>query len=131
MRRKVLRGVYTHILGLSGLTMKRLIIPILLLLLTPAAFANSDGMRCGNALITRGDSILRVQHECGDPTYASQYVVYGLRPVFDGLLHVYGDQTVPITVEEWTYNFGSTRFMRKLRFENGELVTIESLEYGF
>lgn len=112
--------------------MKRLTILTLLLLLCPAAFANSDGMRCGNALITRGDSVLRVQHECGDPAYASQYVVYGLRPVFNGPLNIYGDQTVPITVEEWTYNFGSTRFMRKLRFENGQLVTIESLQsYGF
>jgi hypothetical protein len=110
--------------------MKRLII-LALFLLCPAAFANSDGMRCGNALITRGDSVLRVQHECGDPAYASQYVVYGLHPVYNGLLHVYADETVPITVEEWTYNFGPTRFMRKLRFENGELVTIESLEYGF
>ena len=110
--------------------MKRL---ILLLLLCSSAVSASDGMRCGNALITRGDNILRVQHECGDPAYAAQYVVYGLQPVFNGVLNgVYGDQTVPITVEEWTYNFGPTRFMRKLRFENGQLVTIESLQsYGY
>lgn len=111
--------------------MKRSIILAALLFTSATAFANSDGMRCGNALITRGDSVLRVQHECGDPAYASQYVAYGLRPVFNGLLNAYADQTVPITIEEWTYNFGSTRFMRKLRFENGELVSIESLEYGF
>jgi len=109
--------------------MKRLI--LLLLLLSSAAGA-SDGMRCGNALITRGDNILRVQHECGDPAYAAQYVVYGLHPVYNGLLNIYSDETVPITVEEWTYNFGPTRFMRKLRFENGQLVTIESLQsYGY
>ena len=108
--------------------MKRLL--LLLLALAPAAFA-SDGMRCGNALITRGDSLLRVQHECGEPTYASQYVVYGTRPVFNALLNLYSEVTVPITVEEWTYNLGPTRFMRRLRFENGELITIQSLEYGY
>jgi hypothetical protein len=107
-------------------------LPALLLVVSLAPLAAyADGMRCGNALITRGDNLLRVQHECGTPTYASQYVVYGFRPVFNGILGTYADESVPITVEEWTYNLGPTRFMRKLRFENGELVRIESLEYGY
>lgn len=109
--------------------MKRL---ALLLLLLPAPLAAiDDGMRCGNVLITRGDSVLRVQHECGEPTYTSQYVVYGTRPVFNALLNLYAEVTVPITVDEWTYNLGPNRFMRRLRFENGELITIQSLEYGY
>jgi hypothetical protein len=103
---------------------------LLVLTLAPLA-AQAEGMRCRNALITRGDNLLRVQHECGTPTYASQYVIYGFRPVFSGLPGVYADESVPITVEEWTYNLGPTRFMRKLRFENGELVSIETLEYGY
>jgi Protein of unknown function (DUF2845) len=100
------------------------------LALAPFA-AQADGMRCGNALITQGDDLLRVQHECGEPTYATQYVVYASQPVFDGFLRVYSDVTIPVTVEEWTYNLGPTRFMRKLRFENGQLIAIQSLSYGF
>ena len=103
---------------------------LLLLSFAPLA-AGADGMRCGNALITRGDNVLRVQHECGDPTYASQFVVYGTRPVFNPLLNLYAEVTIPITVEEWTYNLGPTRFMQRLRFENGELIRIETLEYGY
>ena len=108
--------------------MKRL---ILLLLLCSSAVSASDGMRCGNALITRGDNILRVQHECGDPAYAAQYVVYGLQPVFNGVLNgVYGDQTVPITVEEWTYNFGPSQLMTKVRIEYGYVTDVRYLGYG-
>jgi hypothetical protein len=103
---------------------------IVLLLAGPVA-GRADGMRCGNALITQGDSLLRVRHECGEPTYAAQYVTYGSQVVFNPLLRLYSDLTVPIMVEEWTYNLGPTRFMRKLRFENGELITIESLKYGY
>jgi len=38
---------------------------------------------------------------------------------------------VVIRIDEWTYNFGPTRFMRILRFENGKLVTIETGDRGF
>jgi hypothetical protein len=104
----------------------------LLLVLALAPFAaQADGIRCRNALITRGDNLLRVQHECGTPTYATQYVIYGFRPAYNGVLGGYANESIPITVEEWTYNFGPTRFMRRLRFENGELMSIESLEYGY
>lgn len=36
-----------------------------------------------------------------------------------------------IPVEVWTYNFGPSRLMQRIRFENGVVVRIESLGYGF
>ena len=36
-----------------------------------------------------------------------------------------------IAVETWTYNLGPSSFMRRLRFEDGELVNIETLGYGY
>ena len=36
-----------------------------------------------------------------------------------------------VSVRQWTYNFGSRRFMRQLRFENGILKHIETLKYGY
>lgn len=36
-----------------------------------------------------------------------------------------------VSVKQWTYNFGSRRFMRQLRFENGILKDIETLKYGY
>ncbi|MGE3533156.1 MAG: DUF2845 domain-containing protein [Steroidobacteraceae bacterium] len=34
-------------------------------------------------------------------------------------------------METWVYNFGSRKFMRQLRFEDGVLVEIKILEYGY
>jgi uncharacterized protein YvpB len=38
---------------------------------------------------------------------------------------------VEVRVEIWTYNFGPHKLMRRLRFDDGELVEIETLGYGY
>lgn len=38
---------------------------------------------------------------------------------------------VEITVEEWIYNFGSSRLQQYLRFENGKLIEIRNLSRGY
>jgi hypothetical protein len=38
---------------------------------------------------------------------------------------------VDIIVEEWVYNFGSSRLQQYLRFENGRLMEIRNLERGY
>ena len=35
------------------------------------------------------------------------------------------------TVEVWTYNYGSNKLMRELRFEGEELVDIRTIGYGY
>jgi len=36
-----------------------------------------------------------------------------------------------VTVEEWEYNLGPTRFIRYLQFENGRLIRIIDGDYGY
>jgi hypothetical protein len=36
-----------------------------------------------------------------------------------------------VTVEEWEYNLGPTKFIRYLRFENGRLIRITDGDYGY
>jgi Protein of unknown function (DUF2845) len=36
-----------------------------------------------------------------------------------------------MAVETWIYNFGPNRLMQSIRFENGVVVKIDSLGYGF
>jgi hypothetical protein len=38
---------------------------------------------------------------------------------------------VPVPVETWTYNLGPQKLMRQLRFEDGVLVWIRTLEHGY
>jgi hypothetical protein len=58
------------------------------------------------------------------------------KPRFEGrdLDHDYrlvNEQTVLVNYEEWTYNFGSSRFVRTLVFRDDQLVSITSGSYGF
>ena len=39
--------------------------------------------------------------------------------------------TIEIPVEVWLYNRGSDKPMQQIRFEDGRVVSIESLGYGY
>ena len=98
------------------------------------------GLRCGARLITAGDTVERVLNECGEPSYVesweesrihhhpyqyrdheTDFEKYG--PVHRVIVHV--------TVEEWTYNHGPSRFIERVRFENGKVRKITNGGYGY
>ena len=85
-----------------------------------------------------GDLMSDVVAYCGEPTQVTVgekrqlgqfFVPYHVR---DGWL-VQGPfiGEVPVEVEEWVYNFGPTRFMRILSFENGILRSVRYGGYGY
>jgi hypothetical protein len=110
---------------------------VALLLAEPAA-----AFRCGSKLVRDGMHEAQVVQACGKPTTlrnlgvavrAYDYRYYrqtgpgwsGYRgPVFSGYV-----QEVVIT--EYTYNFGPRKLMRRLLFEGGVLVSIETIGYGY
>lgn len=119
--------------------------PIILLAFTLFAATAADvagAFRCGNRIVTEGDDLAHVIHICGEPATARQWTEVVVRPVFlYGRSDHYGAWRhtryrhpvalpVEIVVEEWTYNLGARRFMRVLRFENGQLVNIRATRYG-
>ncbi len=101
---------------------------LLFALLLPLGTAQA--LRCGTDLVTEGDHVLEVLEVCGEPAYRDQRVIYKTvrhrRPY-----HGHKEIQVPIVVEEWVYNFGPRRFMRRLRFYDGELVDVDTLGYGY
>lgn len=110
-----------------------------LVLLIPAALlltaqASADSMRCGNQLVSSGDSRSEVRARCGDPTDVETRTVLR-RSGFD----IEGrrgsnfsqDTYVEIPVEVWTYNFGPYKLMRQVQFVNGRLDEILTLGYGY
>ena len=101
-------------------------------------------LRCGHDLVQPGDYKVDVLDRCGDPdsvqshyeTRASQNYAdvkqyyFNNRGRFPNNSLNYGQsyyRDVEVLVEEWIYNFGSSRLRKLLRFENGKLVEIESL----
>ena len=96
-------------------------------------------LRCSSRVMSVGDPREKIRHFCGEPTHIerwSERSVYGYHRSYEdddeAAWHRYRypvDEV--IRVERWTYNFGSTQFIRYLRFENGVLKKIEIGEYGY
>jgi len=90
--------------------------------------AAADSFRCGSKLMTDGDSTDKVAALCGPPTAVERRNI--LRPVY-----WYRGQpfhtSYEVSVEYWTYNLGPNKLMRRLRFEDGLLVDVETLSHGY
>ncbi|NNF60554.1 MAG: DUF2845 domain-containing protein [Gammaproteobacteria bacterium] len=109
-------------------------------LVAAAAYAGpAEAFRCGNRIVIEGDDISHVYHICGEPSARQHWTEVRVRPVYHypyrySYRHrnqrYVANVPVEINIEEWTYNFGTRRFMRRLRFENGRLVDIRELRYG-
>lgn len=118
-----------------GAMMPRPLIAMLLLLLCGGMFptiAAAEGMRCDSKLVDEGDTMDEVRALCGEPTSVSRRDILR-RPAFyrNGRHYAYGSDLVEIPVEYWTYNFGPNRLMRRIRFVDGLVEEIETLDYGY
>jgi hypothetical protein len=97
-----------------------------------AATASADSFRCGSRLVTDGDSTDKVEALCGAPDSIRRSEVLR-RPVrwYRGRPYYLGLEPVPIPIEYWTYNLGPNKLMRRLKFEDGLLVDVETLGHGY
>jgi len=108
-----------------------------LLLAEPAA-----AFRCGNKLVKDGMHEQEVLAICGEPT-SSRHLGYAIRSLdiatgrqvrlgwrtshYPG----YGTYAAEVSLTEYVYNLGPRKLMRRLVFEGGFLVTIETLGRGY
>jgi hypothetical protein len=86
--------------------------------------------RCGNRIITRGDHASKMLQFCGEPDSVQTRLAQ--RP----FISPHGRAPIPgfvedVLIEEWTYNLGPHKLMRVVRVENGIVVEVEHLGYGF
>ncbi|HUA23510.1 MAG TPA: DUF2845 domain-containing protein [Steroidobacteraceae bacterium] len=89
------------------------------LCLIAAQHAWGDTMRCGNKLVSVGDSMAAVQALCGAPAA----VQHGAKATASG--------STEVPVETWTYNRGPNQLLVNIRFVNGQVVAITTLhQYG-
>ena len=84
-------------------------------------------------LVTEGDTRSEVVAKCGDPTEIDSRSAILRRPVvwIGGRPYTVGESFVEIPVEVWIYNLGPSKLMRRMRFEDGKVVEIETLGYGY
>jgi hypothetical protein len=102
---------------------------VLGLLACSPAFA----FRCGSKIVTEGDSRTEVAAKCGEPADVVQMQSVYRRPVIwsRGRPYYIGEDFLEVPVEAWVYNLGPNKLMRRVRFENGIVVEIETLGYGY
>jgi hypothetical protein len=108
------------------------------LLLPETAFA----FRCGNKLVKDGMHEVEVIAICGEPTSKRRlgYAIRSLdvrahRPSVPGwtIIRSPGHYSYPVEVmvTEYVYNLGPRKLMRRLVFEAGLLVSVETLGRGY
>ena len=113
------------------------ILPVVLLLTVTTGVVASDFF-CGSKIVTVRDHKHDVLRKCGEPSYVEVWEEVRVKRDFGpGLMNTEtGWHRLPlfvkelVTIEEWEYNWGSTRFIRYLRFENGRLTRISEGDYG-
>lgn len=105
---------------------------LVLAALCAAAPLRADALRCGGKLVAAGDTRVAVEAKCGPPSDVARRTRLAPAIVWrHGRPYRVGDGAVEVVVEEWTYNFGPQRFMRRVRFEDGIVVRIDTLGYGY
>ena len=97
-----------------------------------AAPSRADGFRCGTRLVLEGSTRGEVRARCGEPTDVERRSILR-RPVLwrHGRRYFLSDDLVEVPVETWTYNLGPSKLMRRLRLEDGVVVEIDTLGYGY
>jgi len=106
--------------------------PAIAMSMLAAAAARADSMRCGTRLVTEGNTRSQVIAKCGEATEVEHRSVWRQPIVWiHGRPFHVGSDFVEIPVELWIYNLGPNKFMRRVRFEDGLVVDIETLDYGY
>ena len=120
--------------------MKRLL-PLLSLapLLAGVSPARADGgFRCPSGrIVDTGDHMSEVRKKCGDPDEVLQRtekrkvkvkVRHRISPKVEE--EVIEEREVEVLIDEWTYDFGSDRFVRFVAFEDARDVGVTTGGYG-
>jgi hypothetical protein len=92
--------------------------------LTAAHVDARASIRCGNRLVSVGDSVIELRARCGEPDDVQRFS--DIRVLFDGRG---GRRERLIEIEEWVYLLGTGRIPRLVRLENGRVRAIETAAF--
>ena len=122
--------------GRAHVTKKHIILlPAFVLIFLFCCAEGAAAFQCGNGFISIGSFRDEVLDRCGPPAMSDSWQEERLVNPYT-IYYGYGQQfivpnRVLVTVDRWVYNFGPTKFMRILTFENARLIRIESGRTGY
>lgn len=88
----------------------------------------TDTMICKGGIVSVGTTAGEVIYKCGEPSFTSQREQTSIE---HGVVGHRGNLYTTSTVDDWTFNFGPNEFQYRLLLENGRVISIESLDYGY
>jgi hypothetical protein len=103
---------------------------MLLTVLLAAINGSAQALDCHGRLIVIGSRPWEVKERCGEPTNTEDVTKYRSQETYDQLQQRPIQTLVPVQQTIWTYNFGPTRFMYYLTFQEGKLIDIKTGDYG-
>jgi hypothetical protein len=110
-------------------SVRPLALAVLALLATPPARAD-DGFRCDGGLVGVGDLTLDLLGKCGAPSLRERWTEARDAVAVDTRQGFAQAERLTTEVEQWTYDFGPSRFMQLVTVHNGRVVRVEQGGYG-
>jgi hypothetical protein len=112
---------------------KARVVCALIVLVVLGNLNKAEALRCENRIVSSGDTSSDVLFKCGTPTLQQvrEEEIEVFEPVFIGPEKVLVARRIPITIEEWTYNFWPHNLLYVVKFENGRVVDIRTRGYGY
>jgi hypothetical protein len=107
------------------MTKKVLLFSLLLLMNVPRPLLAAS-LNCSGGIVSVDDSRADLLMKCGEPDAKESHEEELVSRLDDGT-----KQKLFITVEEWTYNFGPSQFMRIVALRNGKVAFIRTGNYGY
>ena len=109
-----------------------------------SASSPAEELRCGEKLASQGASLYEVRAKCGEPDDAQHSIETRTVPQkvlvpcaanspnagAGRLCEVIVYQSIQISIDRWTYDFGNNRFLAFAVFEQGNLVRVLKGPYG-
>jgi len=103
---------------------------VLQVMLLVATVGTALALDCHGRLVVIGASPWEVKERCGEPTAIEDVIKHQPQRAYDPASQTTVYILVPVQQHIWTYNFGSTRFLYYLTFQEGKLIDITTGDYG-
>lgn len=85
-------------------------------------------MHCGYRIVSEGDSAAKLERYCGTPETVERRLSERIYVTKRGML--LPGLVEEVWIEDWTYNFGPNKLMRRVRVEDGVVKDIRTLGRG-
>jgi uncharacterized protein DUF2845 len=91
---------------------------------------SARALDCHGRLVVIGASPWDVKERCGEPSVIDDVMKHLPQRAYDPISQTTVYILVPVQQSIWTYNFGPTRFLYYLTFQEGKLIDITTGDYG-